>query len=281
MIKEATKFLGAIALTGWMGVANATIIQTFCDTGATCTSSTVTGTRAYVNMDQAGEYKISGEFSWDGSRGVGNAKQLDLPNGILFTLADGIELTDYSTVTTALTLNFNELKFVDYPGAKSISEIDFISTLRNMSDPSSSFSDGFPLFGPTDDPYLYRTHYYIGDFNPAGCSADADNCPYDAPYTKSDEEVALHGDTLQGPSRLFGLTTFATFPYCSYSGIGYLPEGASTFCDFDVNIGWEITATAYSEPVPEVASVPVPATLWLFPTALIGLIGFNKRPKAA
>lgn len=37
----------------------------------------------------------------------------------------------------------------------------------------------------------------------------------------------------------------------------------------------------FSAPMPVVSGVPIPATLWLFGTGLIGLVGFGNRAKAA
>lgn len=49
--------------------------------------------------------------------------------------------------------------------------------------------------------------------------------------------------------------------------------------DMSVRAGIEIREVAFNGEIP--SPVPVPAAIWLFGTALIGLVGFSKRRKAA
>jgi len=44
---------------------------------------------------------------------------------------------------------------------------------------------------------------------------------------------------------------------------------------------YSITYDNYSIDAVDIPGVPIPATFWLFGTALVGLIGFGKRSKAA
>jgi hypothetical protein len=55
-------------------------------------------------------------------------------------------------------------------------------------------------------------------------------------------------------------------------------NSGSTYCRSGLLVGGStLTTTAVSPP----SAVPVPAAVWLFGTALIGLVGFGKRRKAA
>ena len=59
-------------------------------------------------------------------------------------------------------------------------------------------------------------------------------------------------------------------------GISFFGATASTSGPYSVN--W--TLDLFVAPAP-ISPVPVPAAVWLFGTALIGLVGFGKRRKAA
>jgi hypothetical protein len=103
------------------------------------------------------------------------------------------------------------------------------------------------------------------DSNPAltnGCE-DADSCRIVTPFKALGNDVLLAGltNTADGPGQ-----TDAVFPgvFIRSRASGPIPDSSETFAVWS-----------------SVSAVPVPAAIWLFGTALIGLVGFGKRRKVA
>lgn len=103
------------------------------------------------------------------------------------------------------------------------------------------------------------------DTNPAltnGCE-DADTCRVVTPFVALGNDVLLVGvtNTADGPGQMDAVVTGL---FIRSSGSGPIPDSSETFAVW----------TSVSE-------VPVPAAIWLFGTALIGLVGFSKRRRVA
>ena len=92
---------------------------------------------------------------------------------------------------------------------------------------------------------------------------------------------AFDGVSSLGGPFVFPIATTApeTFDLFALSGVSQMTSFSISVLSFQPAFGLQIQSLSFSA-VP-FSAVPVPAAIWLFGTALVGLVGFSKRRKAA
>ncbi|MCP3672132.1 MAG: VPLPA-CTERM sorting domain-containing protein [Gammaproteobacteria bacterium] len=78
------------------------------------------------------------------------------------------------------------------------------------------------------------------------------------------------------------IADFTTFNYTLDTNMGGLTLASLNITENGLGINWQnLSFDANTYVKLTMSAVPIPAAVWLFGTALIGLVGFGKRRKAA
>ena len=77
----------------------------------------------------------------------------------------------------------------------------------------------------------------------------------------------------------FATSTPETYDLFALSGVSQMTSFSITVLLPESTVGLQVQSLSFS-PAP-IGAVPVPAAIWLFGTALLGLVGFGKQRKAA
>ena len=128
-----------------------------------------------------------------------------------------------------------------------------------------SWSNLGPNETSADGLVVFDTGFTLLNFALLGTSADAD-CSFNATSNALDCSMS---NLINGASVLLGISGLS-----AVSGITSLTTATSIMGSRDNNDANNIALA-----ITQVSAVPVPAAVWLFGTALIGLVGFGRRRK--